>query len=279
MSPIVLSQRNCIEAWREAVRAVDNAPGHQAHNVVLTVEDPTAGAQLRDSRVASVESFLRRHEKSVRTISNTIFPQSLYQLHGAPELFEAFHERVLPTVRKTEHWSGYYFERMTYWPGAPNNNPLWDIVTRMRDPSVRSNNKFELALFDPARDVSRSPYGGQCLSFLSFKRLPGAHNMLSLTAFYRNHYYIEKLLGNLVGLGQLMTFVANETGQNVGPLTIISSHATIDLPRSCRGGSTTRADVRTLLKDFDSLSAPYDQESAANGSFESRSAESAGAKL
>lgn len=264
MSQIVLSQPSCIETWREAVRAVDGASGHEAHNVVLTIENPTIRTQLGDDRVAVVDRFLRRHDKSVRTISNTIFPQALYNRHGAPEFFEAFHERVLPTVRKKERWSGYYFERMSYWPGAPNDNPLWDIVTRMR--ALTSKNKYELALFDPARDIDNSPYGGQCLSFLSFKRLPGPRKQVALTALYRNHYYIEKLLGNLIGLGQLMAFVAKETNQDVGPLTIISSHATIDLPSTCAGGATTRKDLQTLLEEYDALPSTTDQANSANGS-------------
>lgn len=278
MSPIVLSQPSCVEIWRDAVRAVDEAPGHEAHNVVLTVQDPTTGAQLTDKRVALVEDFLQPFEKSVRTIANTIFPMSLYRRHGAPEFFDAFHERVLPTVRRNYRWSGYYFERMTDWPGAPNGNPLWDIVTRMRDPKVRSNNKFELALFDPARDVSRAPYGGQCLSFLSFKLMPGHPKTVALTAFYRNHYYIEKLLGNLVGLGQLMAFVASETDQKVGPLTVISSHAVIDLPGKNGGASSTRADVRALLDQYDALPQAVDQANSANGSVASAVAAGVGTK-
>lgn len=255
MSLLVPPQPSCFATWREAVRAVDRVSGHEAHNVVLTVENPLAGADLSDPCVAAVDVFLKRHEKSLRTISNTIFPQGLYRRHGAPEFFDAFHERVLPTVRKNQRWSGYYFERMSHWPGAPGNNPLWDIVSRMRDPSVKSNNKFELALFDPARDATKSPYGGQCLSFLSFKLLPGTPKIVALTAFYRNHYYIEKLLGNLIGLGQLMSFVAEETDQQIGPLTIISSHAAIDLPRSSFGGNDTRGDITHLLAEVDALTA------------------------
>jgi len=249
MSLVVPSQPSCIETWREAVKAVDREPAHEAHNVVLTIDNPTNGAKLGDKRVALVEEFLRSHDKSLRTIANTIFPQGLYQRYGSPEFFDAFHERVLPKVCRSKNWSGYYFERMTDWPGAPANNPLLDIVTRMRDPRVHSNNKFELALFDPARDSSRAPYGGQCLSFLSFKLLPGSPKTVALT-FYRNHYYIEKLLGNLIGLGHLMSFVASETDQKIGPLTIISSHATIDLPR-VSGHRSTRTDLNNLLKKYD----------------------------
>ena len=55
---------------------------------------------------------------------------------------------------------------------------------------------------------------------------------LLLTAQYRNHYYIEKLLGNLIGLGRLMAYIAKETETQVGNLTVVSTHATIDLPQS-----------------------------------------------
>ena len=37
-----------------------------------------------------------------------------------------------------------------------------------------------------------------------------------LTVLYRYHYYIEKALGNLLGLAQLLYFVAKETGLGVG---------------------------------------------------------------
>jgi len=102
---------------------------------------------------------------------------------------------------------------------APNQ--LWDIVERLRNEDVRALNKFGLSLFDPVRDVDNSPYGGQCLSFMSFKVIPGSEKTLTLTAMYRNHFYIEKLLGNLIGLGRLMEFVAHETGLKVGgPRTV-----------------------------------------------------------
>lgn len=246
-------QLDCVSTWREALRIVDAAPGHEAHNVLMSVENPAAGMQLRDPRVAAVNNFLLGHGKSLQTISNTIFPSGLYRRYGAPLFFDRFHEQVLPTVRRNDRWSGYYFERMTDWPDAPSNNPLWDIVERMRDPNVRARNKFELALFDPARDVDRSPYGGQCLSFLSFKLLAGSPETLTLTAFYRNHYYVEKLLGNLIGLGNLMSFVATETGMSMGSLTVLSSHAVIDLPKSCDGGTTTRGELQALLDRVDGV--------------------------
>ena len=101
-----------------------------------------------------------------------------------------------------------------------------------------------MSLFSTERDIDNSPYGGQCLSFLSFKLLPGKEKKLTLTAQYRNHYYIEKLLGNLIGLARLMAFVATEGGVGVGPLTILSTHAVVDAPKGSR-----RSDVNKLLSD------------------------------
>ena len=249
----VPSQPDCATAWREAVRAVDKASGHEAYNVIIDVADPTAGASIAHPGVAAVDAFLTARAKPVDTVANTIFPASLYLRHGAPAFFDVFSEKVLPKVRRGERWSGYYFERMMAYPVATGEPPnqLWDIVRRMKDDGVRALNKFELSLFDPVRDVDNSPYGGQCLSFLSFKVIPGATRKVTLTAQYRNHYYVEKLLGNLIGLGRLMSFVARETGLAVGPLTIVSTHAKVDQP-----GGATRDELKALLAQFDQAIAP-----------------------
>jgi hypothetical protein len=37
----VPSQPDCATAWRQAVRLVDSAPGHEAYNVVIDVANPT----------------------------------------------------------------------------------------------------------------------------------------------------------------------------------------------------------------------------------------------
>jgi hypothetical protein len=239
----IQTQSDCANAWLAAVSAVDQQKGHRAHNVVIDVADPTSGATLTHPLVRQVNDFLAARNKSVECIANTIFPQSLYRRYGHPTFIDVFHERVLPKVRSDSRWSGYYFERMTRMP-QPNGKPIDQLsrmIERINDPNNKSLNKHELCLFDPARDVTGSPYGGQCLSFLSFHLLPETPRTLLLTAQYRNHYYVEKLLGNLIGLGRLMSFVAKETNTTVGPLTVVSTNAEVDLPKA------TRADIAALL--------------------------------
>ena len=247
-------QPDCVTAWREAVRLVDAQPGHQGYNVIIDVANPIARATLDDPVVAAVSDFLERHgEKPIETIANTIFPAALYRRHKAPLFFERFLKNVLPKIRRSGKWSGYYFERMIQLPqpdGQPVNQ-IWDIVQRIRNPKVRAKNKFELSVFDPSRDVNDSPYGGQCLSFASLKLVgKGAGRKVAMTVLYRNHYYSEKLLGNLIGLGRLLDFIARESGVGLGNLTIVSTHAEIDLP-----GTSNRGDLKGLLKQCDEANA------------------------
>jgi hypothetical protein len=100
-----------------------------------------------------------------------------------------------------------------------------DKLNRQEEAGVRYKAAYELAVYDPLLD-GRSLYGGQCLSFLSFKVHP--ERGLMLTAMYRNHTYITRCLGNLIGLGWLQAFLAKEAGLTAGPLTCISTHAEID---------------------------------------------------
>jgi len=244
-------QPDCASAWLEAVRRVDSCQGHEAHNVIIDVQDPVANTTFANPVVKGVDDFLKARDKSIDCIANTIFPLALYQRHGAAKFIKVFHERVLPRVRRNQKWSGYYFERMTRAP-----DQLSDIIERIGDAKNRSLNKFEMAIFDPMSDADGSPYGGQCLSFLSFHLKSGSPKTLLLTAQYRNHYYVEKLLGNLIGLGRLMSYVASETSTKVGSLTVLSTHATIDMPLPC-----TRQDVSSLIES--SMQFTVKQKSAA----------------
>ncbi|MBZ5698792.1 MAG: hypothetical protein LAN18_09620 [Acidobacteriia bacterium] len=66
-----------------------------------------------------------------------------------------------------------------------------------------------------------------------------------LTALYRSHYYVQKTLGNLLGLAQLQGFVANETRLNIGPLICHSTYATLERET----GEWGKSDIEKLVKN------------------------------
>jgi len=220
------SQPSCARAWVAAASAIAR-PG-EGYNVIIGVDDPLR-FDARDIQVVKlVDAFLREHDQApISTVVNTIFPSALYRKHGADNLV-AEYRRVYDSL-KMKRW-GRYFDRMTRRVDGEGKeyNPLEKIIEKLKcQNSARTPYKaaYELSLYDP--DLDRHRYrDAPCLSFLSFKRHPD--KSLSLTATYRNHTYITRCLGNLIGLGRLQAFVAEQANLKVGPLTCISTHAEID---------------------------------------------------
>lgn len=230
-------QPSCARAWLAAAKQVHSAPGHEAHNVIIGVANPVDEVDGDHQIIEAVDLFLRDTGKlPLQSVANTIFPQALFDRYGAPDFYDIYLHKVYPRIKRHADW-GRYFERMISFPLQKKGetiNPLRDLVDKMKG-QVRNDrcfkNVYELTIYDPIRDAG-PVMNRQCLSFLSFKLVDGSPRRLLLTAVYRNHYYTERLLGNLIGLGRLMNFVANEAGVVVGDLTIVSTHAVVDSPAS-----------------------------------------------
>jgi thymidylate synthase len=99
----------------------------------------------------------------------------------------------------------------------------------------------DLALYEATEDCNRGR-NHPCLSHISV-RIENK-NMIALTALYRSHFYIQKTLGNLLGLAQLQSFIAEEANLGVGPLVIHSIHAELDSASRKYG----KQDIRSLIE-------------------------------
>jgi thymidylate synthase len=230
-------------AWVAAITAVQDAGG-EAHNVIIDIADPVGEDAADTAIIQAVDRYLRGHNTySIATVANTIFPESILRRYGPVDFYNAYHERVLPRMKRiTRDW-GRYFERLTKWTKVRNGqistiNPLQDLITFMHAQIAGQRtyrNVYEMTIYDPTRDACKIS-NRQCLSFLSFK-LMSDHQLL-LTAVYRNHAYISRGLGNFIGLGRLQAFVAEQSGARVGSLTCVSTHAEIDDFKNHRNGVT-----------------------------------------
>lgn len=193
--------------------------------------------------------YRRDGPKKCTSRANTIFPQSLLVAHGPTDFYDVYHSNFA-SFSETKQW-GRYFERMTRHVDRKGNriNPLQDLIDKLKaneqkgtcikaiyeaaiDPADADDEddatpveEHDITIYQPSRDRNRR-LGGPCLSYLSFKRHPD-HGLL-LTVMYRNHYYITRLLGNLIGLGRLQAFVASQADIPQGSLTVISTHAELD---------------------------------------------------
>lgn len=220
-------QPSCARAWVAAASAI--AKTGEGYNVIIGVDDPLKFDAIDNQVINLVDTFLRKHEQApISTVVNTLFPSALYRRFGA-EAFIAEYHKVYDKLT-TKGW-GRYFDRMTRDREGSDGEiyrPLEKIIEKLKKQnSARTPFKaaYELPLYNP--DMDRNLYrGAPCLSYLSFKR--HQDRSLSLTATYRNHTYVTRCLGNLIGLGRLQAYVARQTELTVGPLTCISTRAEID---------------------------------------------------
>ena len=249
------------QGWLAASIAVQELGG-EAHNVIIDIADPLSETRADATIVREVDNFLRDHRhNALSSVSNTIFPKSLYERYGPDEFYDVYRDRVLPRIKTmTRDW-GRYFERLTMWKKVERSqvriiNPLDDLVQFMQT-QMRSDrtyrNVYEMTVYDPTRDA-RKVSNRQCLSFLSFKLTH--EKKVNLTVMYRNHAYISRGLGNFIGLGRLLAFVAHESGAGLGSLTCISTHAEIDYGTKRRDNLVigwTRSEANALLDRCTSL--------------------------
>jgi hypothetical protein len=228
-----ISQPSCSSGWLAASQAVYGLPGHEGHHVVIDVDNPTAFSERDAAVVQAVDTFLAQHgenEFPVGTVANTIFSQAIYEAHGSPAFYDVYIKQVFPRLKRSPRDWGRYFERMIAHPTPDGpQNLLADLVDEMKRNIAAQRtfrNIYELPIYNPINDRTGSPIGRQCLSFMSFKL--DDNNRLLLSAVYRNHFYTQKLLGNLIGLGRLMAFVAEEAKLEPGALSVLSTHAKTD---------------------------------------------------
>src|ERR1039458_1504898 len=248
----------CAAAWLQAVNLLKAQEEQLAYNVILEIAQPTTITAPDRSIIESVDRFLLRHDaQPIATVAATIFPASYYRHRGRAGVFEDF-PKVYPKIKEANSW-GTYAGRMLIRTDKDGNtiNPLERIVTKLRQQTRRRNALravYELGildvhqdmpLHDPATDAPLT-LNHPCLSHLSFK-LRHDHSLM-LTAMYRSHYYVERALGNLVGLSQLLLFVAHEAKLTPASLVVHSTYAKIDYD----GGWTKRA-VRELVTECNHL--------------------------
>lgn len=250
MAVIFDSYERIFPTWLAAAKYLQ-ATGGIGRNLVLDI--PRPGRMLRRdlALVRRVDAQIVAQGKglSIETVAGTIFPQGLYDRRHRPDFYQEY-LRLLDRAKKPGTW-GQYFERMTRRkaPDGTLVNPLEDVIGKLHGAVTSGNSVYqstyelspsdpaqdiepvendgaELATYDPVRDRNR-PYGGPCLSHLSFK-ITDRH-VLDLTAIYRSHHYCERALGNLIGLARLQKYVADQSTLDQGVLTCISTHAELDV--------------------------------------------------
>ena len=209
--------------------------GREELNLVTTIGDPDPARV--DMRVIKEldEQLVRKRKQRVGTVANTIFPVAYGRGCLDRQQFYERYLKSLPRLRMHNgNGRGTYFGRLIEYPISADvkrgltANQLEGIIRKLQAQLRGGAPKrfaYQAQVFIPGRDDNQS-MGFPCLSFISFQL---DRDRLCLTAMYRNQFYIERALGNFIGLARLQRFVAEECGLMLGSLTVHACHAEIDL--------------------------------------------------
>lgn len=232
MAPVcVIQDSNLSKAWSRAFLGIQRS-GQEYCPFLLQLDEIADGeiAEIAEVRNALDDCLAANDLDSVGTVSNTIFPQSLWhQAKGDRSKLYASYLEYLPdyiSMVSPSKRGGLYFARLIGFGTKPKDgsheahlppeilqnggNQLEFIITHCQQGSRRA--MLQAAVFDPVRDqTGAAQQAFPCLQHLTF--VPHfATKTLSLNAFYASQQLFMKAYGNWLGLVRLGMFVANQTG-------------------------------------------------------------------
>lgn len=242
----LVTEKTITHTWLSALSLLRNSPGGELYDLLVEMQEP-ASLDVHDPVVARLDSLLARKGCfDTETVANTIFPAELARQSADREGLYQRYAQILPRLKRlSPNRHGLYFARLISYPlqtDETRKNQLELLILRLIDELANPGplrHAYELAIHAPGLDTR--PMGFPCMSSVSVHVEDGR---LRLAATYRNQYYVQRALGNFVGLSRLQQFIANQAGLSVSALSVHAFHAEID-------PGMTQRDVTCLLADCD----------------------------
>jgi thymidylate synthase len=206
-SPTLIEQSNLSKAWLLVLKRICDNSDRDITPLLLSITDFRESEGVR----AVLDKSLRESGfNSIQTVSETIFPNSLYEYcnQDKSKLYETYLKN-LRRLKKIDirNKSGTYFERLIDFE---DTNQLDIIINALNSKRIRRS-KLQASVFNPKMDHINSAYQGfPCLQHVTFYK--SGSNGLILNSFYAIQYVYKKAYGNWLGLINLGKFIANETG-------------------------------------------------------------------
>jgi hypothetical protein len=228
MSTVVVGD-DVVTAWKAGCQAILAAQDSKIRNLITEIEKPTLVNQdwFCDYDPISVGANDR-----LSVVAKVLFPGTLREGDETREQYYSGWAAVLRRGRKTRKlhssWGSTYFERLLSLGGSDNQiERAIHALTSWQ----RKETAIVMHLSAPHLDKLK-PIGSPCLQFAEI--LWSADDTIDLVALYRNHDFLKKALGNFIGLGRLLAFIARESNKKPGKVICHSVRAYCDSPAKLR---------------------------------------------
>lgn len=237
---ILLNQPNISVTWRAVFDALCQPGVDELSPVVVSTRAVSIDRIEEDTSIRKpLDAALTAHNRSsVDTVSNTLFPSSLWN-RSKPRslLYNRYMASAWPRIRKCPaNYRGTYFQRFIAYDSNATQptNQLEHVIDTWRNRSNHRHSALQLAVFDPERDhLHTRRLGFPCLHQVAFTP-EGANGSggLSVTGFYATQHIFEKAYGNYVGLCRLGQFMAHELGLTFVGMTCVTVLAKLGISKN-----------------------------------------------
>jgi len=222
------------EVWLKALSHLTSLSDETEFNLIMEITNPCASSDRSKEIRQKLDVLLANaNVYSCHGVAETIFPMTEYKKSGLPGVIETYPNETFPQIKRFPgNGKGTYAFRIVRGVDAKGKEcrPLEDVLARLASQIKNSGVRcaYEIPI-DGAESIpincnDRSLMGFPCLSHLSFK-LSMDRSELHLTALYRSQDYVQKAVGNLLGLARLQAVMARELKIRPGSLVCHSTYA------------------------------------------------------
>jgi hypothetical protein len=232
--PLVVKGENAVDAWQQGCGHLSAEPSHMLRNVITEIEDPV---------VVEPQWYNRFDPKAVgapdrlSVVAKVLFPDLPRKPNETRQQFydrcDKMLSRALRLNRLHSSWGGTYFQRLRSLDGSEDQ--IERAIRVLSEWEVRAETAIVAHTSSPTIDGLRKR-GSPCLQYIEILWRDGG--LLDLVAVYRNHDFLNKALGNFIGLGRLLNFIATETEKTPGRV----------ICHSVRAYTTEIGKLRTLIQ-------------------------------
>lgn len=212
------------EAWKRGAHLLLSTPGHTLRTLITEIDRPT---EMDAAWYTCFDPKRVGAADRMSVVSKVLFPD-IPRRAGESRL--AFYARCSSLLQRAidkgslrTSWGGTYFQRLISLDGS--DNQIERAIRVLTQWKARSETAIVAHLSSPKIDGLRLR-GSPCLQYIEI--LWGRDGKLDLVAVYRNHDFLNKTLGNFIGLGRLLQFIAHESGKHTGRVICHSVRAYTD---------------------------------------------------
>lgn len=212
--------RDVVNAWKAGCQAILATPDTRIRNLITEIEKPII---IHPDWFQNYDPMSVGADDRLSVVAKVLFPELPRKDGETREQYYSRWAAVLRRGRKTgrlhSSWGSTYFERLLSLDRSDNQiERAIHALTKWQ----RKETAIVMHLSAPRVDKLK-PIGSPCLQFAEI--LWSADNTIDLVALYRNHDFLKKALGNFIGLGRLLAFIASESNKTPGKVICHSVRA------------------------------------------------------